>query len=322
MKRFAVSDLAELAEGMQRPYHEGYFAMYSSVFDGVVTDPSLMLVPIDDHMVHRGDGIFETLKCVAGNIYNLSGHMTRLENTARELGIALPVTVDVLCRISLDTVRAGEQRDCTIRILVSRGPGSFGVNPYDCPRSQLYIISCAAKAPFMVAHPEGAHGRSSSIPPKAPLLARLKSVDYLPNVLMKKEAVDAGVDFVAGFDADGYLTEGATENIGIVTAERAMVFPKPDAILPGTTMLRAAELAEALMASGALRSVTFRDISRNEILAAAEVVVVGTSWNVTSVTEFDGETIGAGVPGPVATKLNRLLEDDILNNADMQTPVW
>ena len=78
MKRFELSDWPMLVEALRQPYQNTYFAMYSSVYGGVVTDPRLMLLPIDDHMVHRGDGVFEAFKAIDGNIYNLNAHLDRL----------------------------------------------------------------------------------------------------------------------------------------------------------------------------------------------------------------------------------------------------
>jgi len=312
----------ELAGKLRKPFHCDYYAMYSSVYGGIVTDPCLMLVPVDDHLVHRGDGVFDTLKCVDGALYNLDAHLTRLQHSAQTLGLKMPASADEIRDILVKTVRCGGRRDALVRVLISRGPGSFGVNPFDCPEPQLYVVATRLPPPFMETHPQGAKVRSSSVPPKPAFFAAIKSCNYLPNVLMKKEAVELGVDFVVAIDERGCLTEGATENMGIVTRDGRLIFPRLNRILAGTTMLRVAELAQALVARGALKTVAYTDIAREEVFRAAEFLVVGTTPNVTAAVEFDGRPIGDGRPGPISKELNRLLLEDMYGNERLRCPVF
>lgn len=322
MKRFTISDWPALAATLQRPYQASYFAMYSSLFDGIVTDPALMLLPIDDHMVHRGDGVFEALKTVNGALYNLAGHLDRLENSARALCLPLPMSRDAMTGIVLETVRAAGKPDCMVRIFVSRGPGSFSVNPYECPAPQLYVVVTALGKPFMTLHPEGARIRTSRIAAKTPAMALIKNCNYAPNVLMKKESVDAGVHFTAGFDEHGFLTEGAIENMGIVSADARLLFPRLDRILAGTTMLRVMELGRTLVAPGLVKAVEFADITRADIASAREFLITGTTINVAAGVEFDGKPIGDGKPGPVYQALVALLERDMRGNEAILTRVF
>ncbi len=299
-----------------------YYAMYSSLFGGIVMDPALMLIPLDDHMAHRGDGVFETFKCVQGSLYNLAAHLDRLLGSARQIALALPMSRNELVHAILQTVRAGGHQDCLVRLFVSRGPGSLGISPYDCPHSALYIAAYELKPPFMEQHPGGAKVKTSSIPARNAPFSNIKSVNYLPNVLMKKEAADAGVDFVACFDEAGYLAEGATENIGLVARDGWLCVPKPAHILAGTTMLRALELAKQLVQKGALAGIRTGDMARAQLEEAAEILVFGTTPDVTAVTEFDGQPVSQGQPGPIQQALNALLVADIHSNPGMQTPVF
>jgi len=321
MKRFTESDWPALAASLRRPHQRGYFAMYSSLYGGIVTDPALMILPIDDHMVHRGDGIFEALKAVNGTIYNLDGHVDRLEQSGRALALALPVSRQLLKDTITETMLVAGKPDCMIRIYISRGPGSFGVNPYDCPTPQLYVVVTSVGSPFMTLHPEGGRVRTTAVAAKTAAMSHIKNCNYAPNVLMKKEAVDAGVDFTAGFDENGHLTEGAIENMGIVTADRRLLFPKLDHILAGTTMLRVMELARSLVPAGILTGVAFADISRQDILAASEYIITGTTINVAAGVEFDGHPIGTGKPGPVHAALTTILDRDMRENQAMLTKV-
>jgi branched-chain amino acid aminotransferase len=313
--------LSALQRCRQR-YHDGYYAMYSSLLGGMVTDPVLMQIPVDDHLVHRGDGVFDTCKCVDGSIYNLDAHLARIERSASAIGIVWPDGTAAIRALTVATLRAGGRRECSGRVILARGPGGFGVSPYESPAPALYILAYALSVPFMTTHPQGARARRSAIPCKPSLFAGVKNCNYLPNVLMKREAVDAGVDYVVGFDPDGHLTEGPTENAGIVTQDGELAFPRLENILAGTTMLRAVELAEPLVASGAIRAIRFRDITEADILAAAEMLMVGTTINVVSVCEYEGRPVGKGIPGPVGCSLNEMLTHDIQTNMRLRTPVF
>lgn len=313
--------LAALQRGRQL-YHDAYYAMYSSLLGGIVTDPVLMQIPVDDHLVHRGDGVFDTCKCVNGGIYNLDAHLARIERSANAIGIVWPDGIDAIRTLTVATLRAGGRRNCSGRVILARGPGGFGVSPYESPVPALYILAYALGVPFMVAHPQGARARRSSIPSKPALFAGVKNCNYLPNVLMKREAVDAGVDYMVGFDPDGHLTEGPTENAGIVTHDGELAFPRLENILAGTTMLRVVELAQALVATGAIRTVRFRDITEADVNAAAEMLMVGTTINVVSVCEYDGHRLGTGAPGPVGRSLDAALMLDIQTNTSLLTPVF
>ena len=197
---FDINDFAEFCRTNRPAYHEHYYAMYSSWWDAITTEPNLMVVPVDDHMVHRGDGLFETFKCVDGAVYNLDAHLARLENGAKAIALKMPWSREDIRRILGEVLKAAGRRDALIRIFVSRGPGGHSANPYECPVPLLMVLAIHLAEPFMVEHPQGAKVGVSNVPNKEGMFSQVKSVNYLPNVLMKKQAVDAGVDFILGFD--------------------------------------------------------------------------------------------------------------------------
>ena len=319
---FGTKDFAEFCRANRPAYHAGYYAMYSSWWDAITVDPNLMVVPVDDHMVHRGDGLFETFKCVDGAVYNLEAHLDRLEGGAKAIALDLPWSRADVRGLVGDVLRAGGRRDALVRIFASRGPGGHSANPYECPKPLLMVLAIRLPPAFMEAHPEGAKVGVSSVPNKDGFFARVKSVNYLPNVLMKKQAVDAGVDFMLGFDKNGHMTELPTENFGIVTADRVLRVPKPEHILLGTTMLRVLDLArEQLVPAGILAGVAAADVPRAEVEKAAEMLVFGTTPNVTAVTEFAGRPVGDGQPGPVWRELSRAFEADMKDPRHL-TPMW
>lgn len=315
-------DLARCVAQSGQPYHGQYFAMYSSLWRAIVTDPRWMLLPVDDHMVHRGDGVFETLKVTGGALYNLPAHVQRLERSARQLGLAVPVSGEELAGLVVQTVRAGGQPEALVRILLSRGPGSFGISPRDCPEPALYIIAYAASPPFMEAHPGGARVIRSRQPPKPPFYAAIKTVNYLPNVLMKMEALAAGADFVLTFDEQDHLAEGATENAGIVTAEGVLQFPRSNRLLPGTTAQRVVELARECVGRGGLKGIEEVPVPYAAVRAAAELLIFGTTPDVTAAVEFDRQPVGEARPGPVFHVLHRALAADIRGPSSRRTIVF
>lgn len=296
--------------------------MYSSWFGGIVTDPLLMLAPADDHMVHRGDAVFEAFNCIAGAFYNLDAHLTRLDGAAANIGLRSPVSREQMVSLLRETVRAGGERDCVARIFLSRGPGSFAVNPRDCPEPQTYVFVTRRQPAPMERHPGGIKLKTSAFVLKPLFFATIKSCNYLSNALMKQEAVDAGAQIAAGFDERDCLAEGPTENIGIVTRERRLLFPQPGGILEGTTMHRVLALAKDLIQSGELVETLRAPIARTAFFDAAEILVCSTSSNVTAAVAVDGRPVGAGVPGAVFKRLSKLLQDDMRHNTALRTPVW
>lgn len=305
----------------RRPFHDAMYAFFTSEHDAIITEPLLMNVPVDDHLVHRGDGVFETLKCTNGLLYCLDAHLDRLFDSASKIGLAAPFPRDGIRHRILETIRAGQHRDCLVRVMLSRGPGSMGISPYDCPTSHLYILSHKAVVPFMDLHPEGARVITSHMPVKAGLMATIKTCNYLPNALLKKEAIDRGADFAVNFDEQGFIAEGATENFGVVTKDLTLVLPRLQRILPGTTMNRAYALADQGIHEGWLKSKMIRDITAEEFNHAREVLIFGTTTNVTAVTHLDGNPVGNGMPGTVSIKLGNLLLREQLQDNPFTTRV-
>lgn len=297
-------------------------AMYSSVTDCIVRDPILMNVPVDDHLVHRGDGVFESFKCVKGQVYNLEAHLARLQRSAETVGLELPVALDEMAQIILQTIRAGGERNVLIRLLLSRGCGTMGVNPYACRRPEFYVVVYRSTLAGAVDFPDGVRVGVSRVPVKPGFLATVKTCNYLPNVLMKKEAVDAGLDFVVSLDEAGNLAEGATENIGIVTPEKELLMPPPERVLEGTTARRALFLAQKLVEKGLLVCAEYRPISLEQARSAREMHIYGTTPNVTPVIEFDAAPVGDGKPGEVAKQLFALLRDEMLPESLHLTSVF
>ena len=312
----------ERLRGADRPWTADYLAMYSSQLGGIVREPWLMSVPLDDHLVHRGDGVFEVSKCIKGRIYQLKRHLARLTRSAASIFLDLPCDLDTLERLAVAVARAGGEPDCMVRIYVSRGPGGFTTNPAECHGPGLYVMSGRIHPPRPEAYQEGVKAGISKVPAKSGFFASVKSCNYLPNVLLKREAVVNGWDFALGLDENGFLAEGSTENFGLIDQANRLLLPPMDHILEGITLGRVIELAREMVAEGALAAVKFKSLTTADILDAREMMLYGTTLDVLPVTSLEDRPIGGGRPGPVAAELLRRLTADILDNPESSTPAF
>ena len=288
-----------------------YLAMYSSWWGGVIKEPGQMMVPIDDHLVHRGDGVFEALKVVDGKIFLMEEHLRRLESSAAQIALALPHSLDEIAHILKQTTRHAGVENALLRLYISRGPGAFTTNPYDSVGSQMYLVVTELKGPSEDKYEQGVKVGKSAIPPKESWLAQIKTCNYLPNVMMKKESVDRKLDFTVGFDSANFLTEGSTENIVLVDQHHNLIRPKLHQILKGTTMMRTFALAESLLPQMHIKAINEKDISEQDLISAKEVMMIGTTLDVLPVTEYEGKPIGNGKVGTVAKSLLKLLREDM-----------
>lgn len=307
--------------GQDRPWQEDYLAMYSSQWHGITTDPDLMMVPIDDHLVHRGDGGFDVMRCVLGKIYQMEEHLQRLNRSAKAISLRFPPDYERIREVIKGLVVIGGEKDCLIRVILSRGPGSFSVNPYDCPSSQLYVNVIRFRSLPQEYYREGVSIVTSRTPIKKSFFANIKSCNYLPNVLMKMEGIDAGCQYSLALDEDGFLAEGPTENVGVLTADEVLKFPGFQRTLSGITARRVFQQADELVKKKMLKGVQFAKIAPGEAYQAKEMFLTGTSLNILPVVSYDGRTIGIGSPGPVYSGLASLLWKDMTENQEMLTGI-
>ncbi|MCF8061874.1 MAG: aminotransferase class IV [Deltaproteobacteria bacterium] len=319
MKEVTRQNVFSSLDREDRPWQKNYLVMYSSRWRGYTVDPALMTVPLDDHLVHRGDGVFDTFRCVHGRIYQLEQHLERLARSAEAISLPMPEEYDGVRDIIQELVVRGGEKDCVIRITLSRGPGSFSTNPFDCPASQMYVIVIRYKGVPASYVREGTCIMTSRIPTKRSYFARIKSCNYLPNVLMKMEALQGGCPYSVALDEEGFLAEGSTENMGLVSENGILKFPGFERTLAGTTVTRVFDLAESLVKAGRLAGVRFDRIPPEEAYRAREAMLLGTSINVLPVVRFDGRTIGDGRPGPVCCELSELLWKDMTEKREMLT---
>ena len=184
-----------------------FYAMYSSVLGGIVTDPALMVLPLDDHMVHRGHAVFDTATLTHGMLYQLDPHLDRLLKSAGGARISLPFPREQLRQVILETAAASRQREGSVRYWLSAGPGGYGIGPAECVGSSFYVIVFKPEPYPERYYQQGVKLVTSQIPIKPPLFARIKSTNYLPNVLVVLEAKDRGADNGVFIDQRGMVAD-------------------------------------------------------------------------------------------------------------------
>lgn len=283
-----------------RPGADKILAFYDHRLGCIGTDARLMLLPLDDHICHRGDGLFESICYRQGRIFALSAHLERLRQGAEALAIAPPCPWEEIRQRVLDVARASGCREGGLRVFLSRGPGGFGISPQECPTAGLYMVALRATAPDAALYQRGLTAFASTIPPKQDYLARIKSTNYLPNVLMAAEAVHRGQDVAVSFDEQGFMGEAAIANLALLDSRGRLRCPDLGRILPGTTMLAALELARNREGLEPLQGPVHRD----EIATAREMLLFTSSSLCVGISHFDGQPVGQGEhrgkPGPLA----------------------
>jgi branched-subunit amino acid aminotransferase/4-amino-4-deoxychorismate lyase len=322
IKILSRDDIFTEAPEWRRPGGSNYAAMYSSVFGGIVTDPALMVVPVDDHIINRGDGVFEFFDVVNGFVYNLEAHLARLERSAGLISLDPPFDMDTIRAIILETIAASGARDCGVRLFLSRGLGDFRCDPTSPEKSLFYtvIVLKSFDVPLDT-RSDGVTAITAHVPVKPGIYAQVKSTCYLLNAMVELEARRKNADYGVWYDDEGHLTESSTENVAIVSQEGILKYPRFDRMLRGTTLVRAAELAKGLVADGTLKGISQTDITQQEVYDSSEMLILVTSLSIVPVIKYDGKPIGTGRPGSVFRRLWELLQKDRTENMEMLTAI-
>ncbi|VFQ88038.1 unnamed protein product [Cuscuta campestris] len=291
------------------PKKQSYVAMYSSIFGGIVTDTAAMVIPMDDHMVHRGHGVFDTAAIIDGHLYELDQHIERFLRSAAMAKIKPPFDKESIRRILIQTASTSKCRKGSLRYWLSAGPGDFQLSPLGCHQSALYAIVIQDQSP-QDDH-KGVKVITSSIPIKPPQFAVMKSVNYLPNVLSKMEGEENGAYAAIWLDGDGFVAEGPNMNVAFVTKEKELLMPDFEKILRGLTAKRVLALAEDLVKTGELCSIRVKKVSVEDGKRAGEMMLIGSGVLVKPVVQWDDQIIGDGKEGTVTQALRSLILEDM-----------
>ena len=311
LKVLAPDEVIAALRSMRERQPVKFSAFYSSQLGGVVTDPALMVLPFDDHMVHRGHGIFDTAALVAGRIYDLEAHLDRFLVSAERSKLTLAGSRAEMRDIIIRTAAASGVRDGSIRYWLSSGPGNLDLTPAAGAVPGFFVMIFGGLSYPARWYSEGLKVMTTTYPIKPPLYAITKATNYLPNVLMQMEAKEAGMDNGVFIDEEGFVGESSNMNVAFVMANNVLRHPRFVRVLAGCTSLRLLELAPTLVASGVLAGVDVGDIPVADARASREMILLGSSIKVAPIVEWDGQPIGSGTPGPVARALLELLEKDM-----------
>lgn len=268
--------------------------------DGNIVDEAEAKISVFDHGLLYGDGIFEGIRFYEGRVFRLSEHIERLYLSAKALLLKMPWTLEEVCDATLETIRANGLKDGYIRLVVTRGVGDLGLNPYLCPTPSMFIIASGITLYPKELYENGLEVVTCSTrrPTPASLSPQVKSLNYLNNVMAKVEALKAGAKEGLMLNEQGYVAECTGDNVFIVKKGVVLTPPVSDGSLDGITRQVIFELCEEL-------GITIREVSmtRYDLYTADESFLTGTAAETIPMVKLDEREIGDGKPGPVSLRL-------------------
>jgi len=259
-------------------------------------------VSVFDHGLLYGDGVFEGLRSYGGKVFRLEAHVRRLYESAQAIWLTIPMSQAEMCRAIHETVAANGIDDGYVRAIVTRGAGTLGLEPNLCSNPQVIII-----ADVIVLYPDELYEKGLEIVTvsvirnhPAALDARVKSLNYLNNILAKIEGLQAGCVEALMLNHKGEVAECTGDNIFLVR-DGVLLTPGLDAgILGGITRQAVIELAQE-----AGIEVMKVSLTKHDVYIADECFLTGTAAEVIPVVKVDSRTIGTGKPGPVTLELKK-----------------
>ena len=267
---------------------------------GKLYDKDDAKISVYDHGLLYGDGVFEGIRSYGGKPFRLEAHLKRLYDSARAIRLEVPMTADAIAKAVGDTLAVNQIQDGYIRLVVTRGAGYLGLDPRRTSNPQVIIIT-----DHISMYPDEIYEKGMSLVtvstvrnhPNA-LSPRIKSLNYLNNILAKIEGVDAGSPEALMLNVDGKVAECSGDNVFAVDG-RTLKTPPPDAgILEGITREIVMDLAR-----DAGYEVRETSLIRHDLYTADECFLTGTAAEVVPVVSLDGRKIGTGQPGPVTRDL-------------------
>jgi branched-chain amino acid aminotransferase len=277
--------------------------------NGKYYDKADAKISVYDHGLLYGDGVFEGIRIYSGKIFKLKEHLIRLYDSARSIALDIPISRDEMTRVCEEVVRTNAKHDGYIRLLVTRGTGSLGLDPRHCDAQVIVIVDDIALYPPEL-YETGLEIITSSVLRNHPaaLSSRVKSLNYLNSILAKIEAIRGGCLEALMLNHNGEVAECTGDNIFIVKRGEIRT-PTIDAgMLEGVTRSVVMELAAA--AGFTVREMT---LLRHDVYAADEFFLTGTAAEIIPVVKCDGRPIGSGKPGPVFRQLRERFQAYVRN---------
>lgn len=268
--------------------------------DGEIVEGDEARIPVTDHGLLYGDGIFEGIRVYRNRVFRLDAHMKRFEAGARGIALELPGGIDAVRAIVLATVRAFGADEAYVRLIATRGEGSLSVDPTTCPQPRLICMVDHVRIYPLDKLSSGLDLVTSSLRRPSPdvLDPRIKSLNYLNNVLAKLEARQRGADEALMLNAQGMIAETSVANVFVVRDGVLLTPPATDGALEGVTRATVMELATT---SGI--PVREQTLSRFDFFAAEEAFLTGSGAGIVPIRSLDARAIGGGRPGPIFEKV-------------------
>jgi len=268
--------------------------------DGNFLDEKSAKISVFDHGLLYGDGIFEGIRAYNGRVFKLKEHIDRLFYSAKAIMLEIPISHAQMTTAVVETCRKNKIRDGYIRLVVTRGIGSLGLNPKSCRKPsviviadkiQLYPAELYEKGLDIITVPTTRNHHNSVNP-------AIKSLNYLNNILAKIEANNAGCEEAIMLNSEGYVAECTGDNIFIVKDNHLFTPPLSAGALYGVTRRTVIDIA-----LNAGIKVSEPNLTRYDLFNADECFVTGSAAELVPVRKIDGRVIGSGKPGPVTRDL-------------------
>jgi len=270
--------------------------------DGKLVDREDAKITVFDHGLLYGDGVFEGIRVYKGRIFELDAHIKRLYESAKSIRLAISINQNELVDAVKETVEANSISDGYIRLVVTRGVGTLGLNPFICKNSCIFIIADSIQLYPEELYEKGmkiisattVRNHPLAIPPQA------KSLNYLNNILAKIEALDNDVPEAVMYNHEGYVAEASGDNVLIVKDGVIYTPPAEAGALPGITQRVVIKLAKEENIQ-----VIEKNLTRFDLYVCDEFFLTGTAAEVIGIVDVDGRIIGDGKPGPITSLLRK-----------------
>lgn len=274
--------------------------------DGEFVPKERATVSVFDHGLLYGDGVFEGIRAYNGRVFRLDEHLRRLHDSARAIRLTIPLSVGEIEEVVLDTLRKNHIRDGYVRLVVTRGVGDLGLNPERCPKATVFCIADTIALYPPRYYDEGLTVVTAATRRNAPdaLNPRIKSLNYLNNILAILDGQAAGAQEVIMLSQEGYVVECSGDNIFLVRGDRLVTPPIHAGALDGITRAAVIELAHEMGVP--IQETVF---TLYDVYTADECFLTGTAAEVVSVVTADGRQIGDGKPGAMTGKLREAFRE-------------
>ena len=267
--------------------------------DGLV-DESEAKVSVFDHGLLYGDGVFEGIRVYGSKVFEHEAHVDRLYASAAAIRLEIPTDRDTLMENVRTTVAANNIEDGYVRLVITRGVGTLGLNPFLCEKAQIIIIADTIQLYPRELYESGLKVISANTVRNHPLSVspQIKSLNYLNNILAKLEALDRDMLEAIMYNHEGFVAEATGDNVFVVRDGVIISPPNSSGSLEGITQKVVLRLARE---SG--YEVVRRNLTRHDLYVAQEIFLTGTAAEVIGIVEIDSRSIGSGRPGPVTMEL-------------------